>query len=108
MAGKKKEQREKPLEKMTVTDLREMAKGMPEISGVYGMNKSELIRAIKDVKGIKDKVVKKSNTSTRDLKKKIKALKVDRYAVLESDNVKMALIYRRRISRLKKKTRKAA
>lgn len=105
---KKKEQKEKPLEKMTVTDLREMAKSMPEITGVYGMNKSELISAIKEVKGIQDEVVKKSDTSTRDLKKKIKTLKAERQTALEADNVKLAAIYRRRISRLKKKTRRAA
>jgi len=108
MPAKKKEQKEKPLEKMTVKDLREMAKSMPEITGVYGMNKAELISAIKAVKGIKDDVVTKSNTSTRDLKKKIKALKLERQSALEKDDAKLAAIYRRRISRLKKKTRRAA
>ena len=108
MAGKKKEQREKPLEKMTVTDLREMAKEMPEITGVHGMNKSELILAIKAVKGIKDEETPKKSASTRELKIKIKALKVERQAALKADDVKMATIYRRRISRLKKKTRRAA
>jgi len=108
MAGKKKEQKEKPLEKMTVIDLREMAKGMQGITGVYGMNKSELIRAIKDIKGIKDEVFKRSSASTRDIKKKIRALKVERQTALESENAKLAAIYRRRISRLKKKTHRAA
>lgn len=108
MGGKKKEQREKPLEKMTVTDLREMAKEMPEITGVHGMNKSELIDAIKEVKGIKDEDLPKKSTSTRELKVKIKALKMERQAALDADDMKMATIYRRRISRLKKKTRRAA
>jgi hypothetical protein len=54
MSAEKVEDKGKALEKMTVKDLREMAKDMPEISGVHGMKKEELIVAIKDVKGIKD------------------------------------------------------
>ena len=51
MSEKQKETKEKPLEKMTVKDLREMAKEIPEITGVHGMKKDELIHAIKDAKG---------------------------------------------------------
>jgi hypothetical protein len=39
MSAEKIETKAKPLEKMTVTDLREMAKEIPEISGVHGMKK---------------------------------------------------------------------
>ncbi len=99
---------EKPLEKMTVKDLREMAKEMPEISGVHGMKKEELIVAIKEAKGIKDEPVKKADASVRELKKKIRALKAERRTALEASDKKMATIYKRRISRLKKKSRKAA
>ncbi len=108
MAEEKKQQKEKPLEKMTVIDLREMAKEMPEITGVHGMNKSELIAAIKDAKGIKDEVVKMASSSNRDLKQKIRGLKAKREAALEAQDKKLATIYKRQISRLKKKTRKAA
>ena len=104
----KVEAREKPLEKMTVKDLREMAKEMPEISGVHGMKKEELIVAIKKVKGIKDEPVKKADASVAELKNKINALKKERQAALETKNKKMATIYKRRISRLKKKTRRKA
>ena len=52
MSAEKEAIKEKPLEKMTVKDLREMAKEMPEIVGVHGMKKDELISAIKKVKGI--------------------------------------------------------
>ena len=106
--NEKKEAKEKPLEKMTVTDLRELAKEMPEITGVHGMNKQELIAAIKKVRGIEEKVVKKTDATSREMKKKIKALKAERQAALESSDKKMATMYRRRISRLKKKTRRAA
>ena len=99
---------EKPLEKMTVKDLREMAKDMPGISGVHGMKKDELIVAIKKVKGIKEEPVKKADASVAEIKTKIKSLKAQRQAALEAKDKKMATIYRRQISRLKKKTRRKA
>lgn len=105
---KKPETKEKPLEKMTVKDLREMAKEIPEIVGVHGMKKDELITAIKAAKGIQDEPVKKVDASVSELKQKIRALKAERSAALEAKDKKMATIYKRRISRLKKKTRKVA
>lgn len=108
MDEKKKETKEKPLDKMTVKDLRELAKEIPEIIGVHGMNKQELIIAIKDVRGIKDEVVKKADATSREMKKRIRKLKAERKTALESNDRKMAMIYKRRISRLKKKTRRAA
>ena len=104
----KADAQEKPLEKMTVKDLREMAKDMPGISGVHGMKKDELIVAIKEVKGIKDEPVKKADASVAELKSKIKSLKAQRKEALEADDKKMATIYKRRISRLKKKSRRKA
>ena len=106
-AEKVEEGKEKGLEKMTVKDLREMAKDMPGIVGVHGMKKEELLVAIKEVKGIKDEPVKKKDASIGDIKKKIKASKALRQAALEAKDSKMATIYKRRISRLKKKSRLA-
>jgi len=108
MAGKKKEAKEKPLEKMTAKELREVGKEIPEIVGVYGMNKAELISAIKKARGIVDDAPKRKDASVREIKKKIKALRLEQEAAIENDDMKMAVIYRRRISRLKKKTRRAA
>jgi hypothetical protein len=99
---------EKPLEKMTVKDLREMAKDMPGITGVHGMKKDELIVEIKKAKGIKDEPVKKADASIAELKQKIKTLKAQRRQALEANDKKKATIFRRRISRLKKKTRRVA
>ncbi len=99
----------KPLIKMTVKDLREIAKEIPEISGVHGMKKEELMDALRKVKGIEaeeEKVAKA--TGIGELKGKIKALKLKRKAALEAKDKKMATIYRRKISKLKKKTRRAA
>ena len=100
--------KEKPLEKMTVKELREMAKNIPGITGVHAMKKDALIVEIKKAKGIEDEPLKKADASIADLKKKIKALKVQRREALEAKDKKKATIFRRRISRLKKKTRRAA
>jgi hypothetical protein len=108
MSEEKVEGKEKPLEKMTVKDLRELAKDMPGIVGVHAMKKEELIVAIKEVKGIKDEPVKKADASIGEVKQKIRAIKAQRQAALEAKDSKMATIYKRRISRLKKKSRKAA
>ena len=119
MSDKKAEATDKPLEKMTVKALREMAKEIPEITGVHGMKKEELLVAINEVRGveagtvkadksIKGKPVKKTGSTTGEIKKQIKALKAQRQAALGTKDKKMATVYKRRISRLKKKSRKAA
>ena len=107
MSDDKSETKEKPLEKMTVTDLRGMAKDIPEIVGVHGMRKEELIAAIKKSKGIMDEPVKKKDASLGEIKQKIKAVKAQRQAAIEAKDKKMATIYKRRISKLKKKSRRA-
>ena len=100
--------KDKPLEKMTVKELRELAKDIPGITGVHAMKKEELMTEIKAAKGIKEEPVKKVSGSTRELKMQIKSLKAERQAALEAKDKKKATIFRRRISRLKKKTRKVA
>lgn len=109
MGGKKKEAKEKPLEKMTAKELREVAMAIPEMSGVHGMNKPELISAIKQVRGIEDNSAGSKNAaSVREIKTKIKKLKAEREKLIEKNDEKMAAILRRRIIRLKKKSRRAA
>ena len=201
-----KETKEKALDKMTVKELREIAKEIPDITGVHGMNKAELIDAVNKVKGIAETPKEKVETPkekaeapkekvetpkekaetpkekaetpkakaeapkekaetpkekaeapkekvetpkekvetpkekaeapkekteapkkkaeapektvetpkkikgilVKDIKKKIRSFKAGRKAALEAKDKKMATIYRRRISRLKKKSRKAA
>ena len=107
-AKKKKKIEEKPLDKMTAKELRDVAREIPEITGVHGMNKAELISSIKKARGIEEAPKKKADASVRDIKSKIRKLKAEQEAFLKGDNKKMAIIFRRRISRLKKKTRKAA
>jgi hypothetical protein len=112
------EKKEKPLEKMTAKELREMALGLPGIHGVHAMKKEELIVAIRAAKGIPEPETKKEKKivskkekvilTVAQLKQKVKELRVKREELLQQRNLKMAEILRRRISRLKKRTRRAA
>ncbi len=116
-----KETKEKSLDKMTSTELREIAKEIPDITGASGMNKPDLLSAIKEARGIKeDKVkkedkakkkgdkAKKSGVPIQDIKKKIREFKVKQNEAQKAKDSKTAAIFRRRISRLKKKTRQVA
>jgi hypothetical protein len=112
------EKKEKPLEKLTAKELREMALGLSGIHGVHAMKKEELITAIRAAKGIaepepkkeKHVVAKKEKVilTTAQLKQKVKELRAKREEILQQENWKIAGILRKRIGRLKKKTRRAA
>ena len=112
------EKKEKPLEKMTAKELREMALGLPGVHGVHAMKKEELITAIRVAKGITEpepkrekKVVAKKEKvilTVAQLKQKVKELRAKREELLQQKNPKMAEILRKRISRFKKKTRRVA
>ena len=108
MGSKKKEDKEKPLEKMTSKELRELAMGIEGITGAHGMNKEELLSQIRKARGIEEPAGKKSDAGVRDLKMKIRELKVKHSGAVESEDERMAGIYRKRMIRLKKKTRRAA
>ena len=108
MGSKDKVKKEKPLEKMTSKELTVIALEIPEIIGVHGMNKPELISAIKKARGIAEDAPKKSDASVREIKQKISSLKTQHQSARETKDKKMSVIFRRRISRLKKKARKAA
>ncbi|MDP7078206.1 MAG: Rho termination factor N-terminal domain-containing protein [Desulfobacterales bacterium] len=108
MDEKKEQSKEKPLENMTVKELREIAKEMPEITGVHRQNKAELFNAVRKARRIIDKTPKKKDSTVQGIKQRIRELKTKRMAAVESHDKKMVSIYRRRISRLKKRTRKAA
>ena len=107
MAAENKDAGAKPLDKMTVKELKEVALEIPEITGVHGMNKPDLLSAIKAAKGIPEEKKKKSG-SIREIKKQIKAMKIKRAEALESNDAKMAVIYRRKIAKMKRKTRSLA
>lgn len=101
-----KDTQEKPLEKMTATELREVAKEIPEIKGASGMKKDELLSAIQKASGVEEEVVTKGSSTINGLKSSIKEMKKKRADAIESGDSKTAKIMKRRISRLKKRTRK--
>ena len=107
MGSKKKNVKEKPLEKMTAKELRDLAMEIKEVSGVHGMNKVELIAAIQKSRGIEVQG-RSVSSSVREIKAKIKILKNKYAAAVKEGNQKMVLILKKRIIRLKKKTRRAA
>lgn len=115
MTEEQKNTSEKPLDKMTVTELREIAKEIPTIVGAVGMKKSELLVAIKEAKGIVDEPGKKTGRpkakvkiTVAELKTAIRGFKIKRHDAIQKKDRKMADLYRRKISKLKKKTRNSA
>ena len=107
MVKKKKEAKEKPLDRMTAKELREVALTIPEITGVHAMNKEELLAAVRAARGIVEEK-RKTDASVRAIKKKIRGLRALRVEALEANDKQKVQNLRRRISRLKKRTRRAA
>ena len=109
MAKKEKEDtKQKPLERMTAKELREMALGIEGIVGVHAMNKSELLAAIKEAKGIVDEKKRQKSGDVRAMKRSIRELRSQKEALKETGDKGKRKILRRRINRLKKKTRRAS
>lgn len=112
---------EKPLEKMTVKDLKEIAIEIPhdhQTVAVMDMKKDELIAFIKEARGIVDEEpVKKKKISAKavkipltktELKQKIRTLRQEKKAAQETKEPKKVDILRRQINKLRKLTRKIA
>ena len=106
--GEKKGFEEKPLDRMTAKELREVALGLEGIVGVHAMNKSELLAAVKKAKGIVDDKKRQTSGDVRTIKGKIRELRSQKEAMKEAGDKKKMKILRRRINRLKKKTRRVA
>lgn len=109
---------EKPLDKMTATELREFAleKKIEGLTGVHAMKKEELLKAIKEALGIKEeepaKKAKgpaiKKEVNVKEVKQKIMQLKAQQKEAISSADKKKAKVLRRRINRLKKQSKRAA
>lgn len=106
---------EKPLDKMTAKELREIALEIPDVTGVHAMKKEELLGIIKDHLGIKDedgarkaRAVAKATRSPHELKAQIVSLRHAKEEAQGARDRRGVRILRRRINRLKKMTRKAA
>jgi hypothetical protein len=111
---KKAPHEEKPLDKLTVKELREIAMKIPHTVAVSDMKKEELIAFIKESKGIKEeapakkkKKVARLKLTKPELKTKIRELKGLREQAYEAQDKRKARDLRRLISRLKKKSRAA-
>ena len=99
----------KPLDKMTAKELRQLvvAKKIPSIVGAVGMQKDELVKAVKDVFGIADAAggVSPYKDQICTLKKTIREMRVQKGTVeARQERTKV----RRKINKLKKRTRRLA
>ncbi len=111
----------KPLDKMTVKELREVAKEIPGLTGISSMKKDDLLANIKDAQGASDspaaKPKKKKHVgakkskkvmTVKEIKKEINKLRAKKVTA-QKDNAKNQVdILRRKINRLKKMSRKKA
>lgn len=108
----------KPLDKMTVVELREAVKAeLPDVTGVTGMKKDQLLEILKEARGIKDAVPAKKKKKTAgpkkvmtvsEMKQEIVSLRADRDARRQEGDKKKVKIISRRINRLKKMSRRVA
>jgi hypothetical protein len=103
---------EKHLDKMTVVELREIAKEIPGVEGVSGLKKEHLLEIIKKHRGIVDhapgekKAIAIIALTVDQMKHKIIALKTEKKESIERHDRKLANLLRRRITRLKRRIRK--
>ena len=123
-------QAEKPLDKMTVAELREaLKKELPDMTGLSSMKKDQLLEAIKEARNSEDETPAKETTAQKaapkkaapkktagpkkemtvsEMKLEIVRLRAERESIRQEGDKKKIEIIRRRINRLKKLTRKAA
>jgi len=111
--GEKQEMTEQDLERMTVKELREIASEETEIVGIHAMKKAELLAAIKEKRGIAEekapkKKDKEEELTVTQLKAKIGELKAKKEEFRKSRDKRMVEVLRRRVNRVKKRTRKLA
>ena len=105
----KKDKKEKPLDRMTATELRKYALDIGEISGVHGMNKEELLSAIKKVKGIVETGMQAKTINVRELKEKAKESRAKKVAAIAAGASRKEIDeLRKKANYLKKRTRQAA
>jgi hypothetical protein len=64
------EQQDKPVDKMTVKELREIAKEIPGVTGVHSMKKDELLAAIAGSEGAPAETKPASKTAAAQKPKK--------------------------------------
>ena len=96
------------LEKLTAVKLRELiAADYPDIQGAHAMKKEELVVEILKARGEPTHDVKKHIPLT-DVKKNIRQLKQEQAKAQEAKDAKLNTQLRKKIARLKRKTRTIA
>lgn len=98
----------KPLDKMTAKELRQLVMDqIQQITGASGMGKDELLAAIKEVLGIHDEEggVSPYKEQIHGLKREIRELRAQK---VENKDRNQRTRLRRRINKLKKRTRRLA
>ena len=112
MEQEDRKEEKKALDKMTVKDLREIAREIPGITGVHSMKKEQLLAILdkgeKETSKRKKKSKAKADMRVKELKEKISRLRGKKEAAREAGGRKTLDILRHRISRLKRQTRKVA
>ena len=99
----------KDLEKMTVLKLREEALKYPQIEGVHGKNKEQLMDEIATAAGVEKPHVRFTETivhTKSDLKHKIHDLKIERDNLVQAHDHKKLHDLRREMHELKHEIRK--
>ena len=96
------------LEKMKVTDLREMAKEKLEIAGTSAMHKDELVEKLAGAMGIAKPHKVAQGAGKTEIKQQIRALKQKRSEALLSHDHDTLHTARHEIHKLKRKLRKMA
>jgi hypothetical protein len=98
----------KTLERMTVIKLRDEAMKVPELSGIRGMNKEELIRAIAKAHGIDLSGRRRGGSVKTELKRQIRSLRSQISEVIQAKQAAELKKLRRHVKRLKAETRRLA
>jgi hypothetical protein len=95
------------LDKLTAPELKEIAMKIEGLVGVHAMKKEELLKAIKQDRGIPEEPSVKKGT-TADMKKTLVTLREQKKEAHQSKDRKRVDVLRRRINRTKKRTKKLA
>ncbi|MGM0427101.1 MAG: transcription termination factor Rho [Thermodesulfobacteriota bacterium] len=106
---------DKPLNKMTNPELKDIAMEIPGVTGAHAMKKDELLAIIREYWKIEDeglqekkKKAPKPIATIKSLKAKMVELREEKARARQAHEKERMDILRRRINRLKKQTRKVA
>lgn len=93
------------IEKMTVKKLREEALQIPNIVGIHGMKKDELVDTLKEHFGIQLAKKKGKEQSIKQIKYQINELKSKRLEAIAGKDGEKSTRLRKKIKRMKRRTR---